>query len=263
MAGESAAAPKGPEVIIRTVESSEATVLQGRQEIPVGVGGQPIERAPYDARLAAVLAAGTTIKRWAGQERCLRVVTIPLQGGKEGQFHCSRAAISAGVDGEKYCPEHDKAAFQPQQDHKPTNQKTFNSASIVLSEGESNVLDEKGAVVGTLTQGRDVAAARRRMAGPVAKDPVIDPGFDIAPTVLPKRARAPRTDKGVKRLSVPKGSGIVVRLTKEELDSSSFIDILRDKIVDAINELPAINVREMEDVIRVRERVKEELRREE
>lgn len=248
-------APKGPQIITSTVDSSDSAVLQTRNEIPIGVGGQPIERAPYNAQLAALLAAGQTIKRWAGQERCIRVVTLPLQGGTEGQFHCSRAAISAGVDGEKYCPEHDKAAFQPNQTHPPKNQKVFNSASIHLSDAERTVTYEKEGKKYTvnLEDGTDIGAARLTNIAPARVEPV-------------KRARtqrgaeAPREGISRPKRSVsPKGSGITIRIDVAELKDQQFIDILRTKIVDAINALPARNVAEMEDVIRVRERVKTEL----
>jgi hypothetical protein len=251
-----APAPRGPQIITSTVDSSEGAVLQTRNEIPIGVGGQPIERAPYNAQLAALLAAGTTIKRWAGQERCIRVVTLPLQGGTEGQFHCSRAAISAGVDGEKYCPEHDKAAFQPNQTHPPKNQKVFNSASIHLSDAERSVTYEKEGKKYTvdLEDGTDIGARR------AAQDShVIAP----APELPVKRARAPRGSAAPKRSYAPRGSGILIRLDVSELNSENMVDILRTKLVDAINALPAKNVSEMESVISVRERVKNELRREE
>ena len=249
-------APKGPQIITSTVDSSEGAVLQTRNEIPIGVGGQPIERAPYNAQLAALLAAGTTIKRWAGQERCIRVVTLPLQGGTEGQFHCSRAAISAGVDGEKYCPEHDKAAFQPNQTHPPKNQKVFNSASIHLSDAERTVTYEKEGKKYTvnLDDGRDIGAARLSQ-----ESHIIVP----SPALPVKRARAPRGSAAPKRSYAPRGSGILIRLDISELNAENMVDILRTKLVDAINALPAKNVSEMESVISVRERVKNELRREE
>jgi hypothetical protein len=238
-------------VIKETFAVNESGVQAVRNEIPVGVGGQPIARIPWHEKGERLVNAGTYIKRVGNQEICLRPIMIPLKGGTEGKFHCSMPCLSSGTGVDKYCPDHDKEAFTGPQT--AAKGRVINSASIELSAGEKQVhyTDKDGKKIAVnLEEGRDVAAVRRGVTRDLE---------DSVSPAKPERRQARRTSAAPRRSLAPKGQSIVVRLTIEELGAENLVDNLRNRIVAAINALPARSVADMENVIAVRERVKQEL----
>ncbi len=253
----------GGNTVKETFEVSSEGLNAVRNEIPVGIGGEPFARIPWDKRGEALVNAGTYVKRMGGQERCLRPVLIPLKGGTEGKFHCSMPCMTIGTDGDKLCPDHDKEAFRPNQSHPPRPGRVFNSASVHLSDAEKQVHCEKDGkkYVVEMETGKDMGAARgaaSRPIDPAAKGAAQTNIDSDAPRSAPRR-RTLRTNTAPRRLSAPRGQSVRIELSIAELKGEDFIETLRDKIVGAINALPAKNVAEMEDVIRVREHVKNEL----
>lgn len=238
---------------VKTVEESfsvsDAGVQRIRSEVPVGVGGQPIDRIPWNKRGEALVNAGTYVKRLGNVERCLRRVDVPMKGGGTMPYHCSQPCLSIGSEAEKLCPEHDREAFAPIQDHagNPAKRRVTNSASIVLTPAEMQETwkDKDGKVQrADLKEGNAVGTPR---------------ATDIASPAQPERRRAPRAASAPRRQAAPKGGSIRLDLTIEELKGPDVVDVIRERIVDAINRLPAKNVAEMESVIAIRERVRAEL----
>lgn len=234
-----------PKVHKETFSVNEAVVKESRNEIPVGVGGVAVQRIPWGPQGAAMVASGVTHKRIQAQERCLRPVDVPLEGGTIGKFHCSRPCLAAGLEGGVYCPEHDREAFQPIQDHKPKNQRSFNSASITLSESESQVLNDKGEVVGLLKEGRDVTRGRA-MPPEQPQSPPFPPAPDAAASR--RRAYAPR-----KKPMERNAGEIRLVFTLDDLAGDAVIDLFSQKAIAALDSLPATNMAAMKKVVAVQE----------
>ena len=125
--------------ITTTVESGDATIKAVRQEIPVGVGGEAVQRIPYSPSLEKLLDLGVTSRVIASTTRCIRLVELPSKGGGKVKYHCSRACV--GVAGQQLCPDHDRGAFAPNQSASGPRPEVTNSASIRLTQAE---LDEMG-----------------------------------------------------------------------------------------------------------------------
>lgn len=243
-------------VIKETFEVTSAGVQSVRNEMPIGVGGSAIQRTPWHPKGELLVRSGTYIKKMGGQERCLRLVEIPLKDGGMGKFHCSMPCLSSGNDGDKYCPDHDKEVFAPQQSNAatPARNKVLNSAGIVLTEGEQSVH----------WKDKDGVAHTAKLEDGNAHTHRADRPADIVTVVPPepakvKRARAARPAEAPKRPAVARGTGITIRLALEEMATPVFMDTLCSKLVEALNALPAKNVAEMEKIIALREQVKEAL----
>lgn len=242
-------APRGPEVITTTVEASESTVQEGRNEIPVGVGGQPIQRVPWMPKIEALYNAGTYVKRVAGQDRCLRPVMIPLKGGTEGKFACFLPCVSAGSDGDKYCPEHDREVFRPNQSApgNPLIRRSFNSAGVILTDAEKSVTFEKDGKKQTveLMAGRDVGAARAAVPDVFAPEPD-RPAKRLKPLRAPRPA-APRRPRSA--------DSIKLEFSIEELKSERIGSIFVKKAVEALGQLPAKNISQMQAITAIQEQL--------
>jgi hypothetical protein len=238
--------PKGPEVITSTVGSDESAVKAVRNEIPIGVSGHPVERIPWGPKIEGMVQAGIFIKRIASQERCLRPVEVPLKGGIVGKFACSRPCVSVGTDGDKYCPEHDREAFQPIQDHKPTNQIVFNSASIELTEAERQVTYEKDGKKYTVAMqdGNDVTKGR------AAREPELP--VNLEKIHAPKRLKPHRQS-----VQSSKGDNVKLTFSLDELKSDHIGETFVIKAIAALDALPAKNIAQMKAIVEIQEYLKE------
>lgn len=221
-----------PEVITTEVEASEETVKAVRAEIPVGQGGTPIDRLPLNPQLVLMANSGIYSKRIASTDRCIRVVEVPQKGGGTLQFHCSRACV--GVGDMKLCPEHDKAAFSPNQTPVARG-RVINSASIELSAGEQAEVAKISKSFGSLDVPRVTPPA-----------PAVRPE-GVVPTPPVARAEdktGPEPPHDVK-----------VYFTLDELSSRDVLEAIKAKICDALDGLPCRNVREMKQIVALQEKV--------
>lgn len=224
-------------VITDTFEINDKATTSVRNELPVGVGGAPIDRIPRNSAFVALLQAGTTTKHVASANRCIRLVTLPLAGGKEGEFHCSRVCTAVGAD--QLCPEHDKARFQPIQTHPPTNQRVFNSSQIELTEAEKTVVYEKDGqqIIAPLLQGRDIGALR------ASRNPTYSKTVSVE--VSPE----------VPKLGAQPANSVILSISLVDLDGQDPIGALIGKAIEAMDGLPATSIREMKNVVRIQEKL--------
>jgi hypothetical protein len=226
------------QVVKHTLEAGEQAVQGMRSEIPIGVSGQPIERVPVTEQSEMLVKTGTYVKLMGGRNICLRVVELPLQGGKSGRFHCSRLCMSVGTNQGYFCPEHDRQVFS--QGNVPSG-KVTNSASIHLSEGESVVMGEKDGkkVQFPLLPGRDHA---------------------LTPPVFPtiKRQRKPRQPSNGPVVH-PRGQ-IAFKLDVDGLDhleADAIVYQLITTVINALDGLPAKSVADMKRIVAIQEKLKQ------
>lgn len=225
-------------VVKHTLEASEGNVKEIRNEIPIGVSGQTIERMPVTEQSEFLVKTGQFVKNIGGRDLCLRVVDIPLQGGKTGRFHCSRMCLSIGGQQGRFCPEHDSRLFHA---NKPSGI-VINSASIPLTEAEEQVVYEKDGkrMVAQLTPGRDLADVVRTVKrGRPAKSQTL-------PTIKTQTERVPRQKAG----------SIKLELTLEQLEAEGWENTVLNGLHDALDRLPARSVADMKRVVAIQDRLK-------
>jgi len=228
-----------------TFEVDDKAVQSIRNEIPLGVSGQPIMRIPKNQKLMPLLQSGIYIKRIASEDRCIRLVALPLQGGATGEFHCSRSCISAGPDGGKYCPEHDAEVFGPKQSHPVMLGRTFNSASIQLTDAEKTVAYEKDGrkVIAQMEDGADISARYNAVAPVQAASEKVR-----APKV--KRARAGSRNTA---------DTIRIEITLADLEDHELDKILYGvtrAMIAAMDMLPAKTIADMKRIVALQEKLK-------
>jgi hypothetical protein len=227
--------PNLPQVITSTVQSPEGVVEAVRAEIPVGVAGAPIDRLPYQEGLALLAASGTTSKRIASTDRCIRVIEVPLKGGGIAKCHCSRACVSVGDM--RLCPDHDKGAFQPSQTPHGTVGRTFNSASVPLTKAEKDdlvktsksyaetgesPLPSRHVTAALPNSVTDFMAAQEKMADAKYAEPHHD---------------------------------LKIYLTLDQLESGDIRGAVAGALCDALDSMPAGNMRQMKRIVALQEKL--------
>jgi hypothetical protein len=221
--------------ITTTIESSEATVKAVRETVPVGIGGEAIQRIPYSPALEKLIESGTTSRVIASTTRCIRIVEVPIKGGGTAKFHCSRACV--GVNGQQLCPDHDRAAFAPAQNATGPKPAVTNSASIHLTEAEL----------------RDMGI----------KDPAIEGGNVVTkapPTPKPKPLAKPLPKPSPKPKRAPVGNvvdKIGIELGLDDLGTHDFSGLMSRLLISALDQLPATNIARMKQIVALQERIQE------
>lgn len=226
---------KSPDVITTEVEASEQTVAAVRNEIPVGVAGTPIDRLPLQPGLTALANAGIYTKRIASTDRCIRVIDCPVKGGGVVQAHCSRACVSVGDM--KLCPDHDKAAFQPNQTPVPKG-RVINSASIPLSKAEQ---DEVARTSKAYAEAGEAGVVPAHVA---ARREQTSTGFQLE-----------QAEKVADKIGAEPPHDLKIYLKLDELVRGDVLGVLKARICDALDGLPCRNVREMKQIVDIQKKV--------
>lgn len=222
------AAPK-PDVITTEVAASDVAVAEIRKEVqPTEVGASvPIDRLPLKPNLVMMANAGVTTAAFGSTDRCIRIVTVPTKGGGSVQCHCSRPCVRIGAD--KLCPDHDGAAFQPNQTPVAKG-RVINSASIKLSKSE---LKDCG----------------------IEEDPSLKSSPAPAPAVTTQGNPGAQTGQAGPSAAISNESLVRLSFTLEELAAGSLLTVFQNRVVEALDALPCSTRKQMKQMDAIQEKV--------
>lgn len=215
-----------PKDIERTIEASDEDAISLRKQAVETAGGATRMKAPVDdvrtglnPVLVNMLALGRTSQQFQGLERCIRIV----DKGTPNQRHCLAMMVSNLTTNQKMCSSCDKIK-DPN-----ANPKIINSSMIRLTQRE---LEECG----------------------LKEDPLLNAKPEPVKPVKRLKEKADKTAQRRPKVAVPNSVKIEVTL-KELGDNPQIVDVLLQKTLDAIFELPVKNFREAEEIRIVKERV--------
>lgn len=219
-----AATPK-PDVITTEVGASDVAVAEIRKEVqPTEVGASvPIDRLPLKPNLVMLANAGVTTAAFGSTDRCIRIVTVPTKGGGTVQCHCSRPCVRIGAD--KLCPDHDGAAFQPNQTPVAKG-RVINSASIKLSKSEL----------------KDCGIEE-------------DPSLTTSPAAAAPSVPQPTVAGPERGAAISNESLVRLTFTLEELASGNLLGTFQNRVVEALDGLPCNTRKQMKQMDAIQEKV--------
>jgi hypothetical protein len=216
--------------IISTVNDTESEIAEVKKAHYAGGGGTrtppPIAvQTKLNEELLNMLKIGRKYAQFQGIDRCIRV----LDPGAPSQRHCMSMMVKDLTRNMVVCSSCDRIKDVN------ANPKTINSASIKLNPQE--------------LQEMHMDKDPLENAKPMAVKPIKNPA-----KVAESRARRPK-------VAVP--NSVKIEVTMKELGNPDIIDVLLQKTLDAIFELPVKNFREAEEIRIVKERVEKFLNHDE
>jgi hypothetical protein len=217
--------------IEKTLEASDEDVLSLRKQGVEATGGNTRMKAPVNDMqtglnqdLLSMLAFGKKSHQFQGIDRCIRV----LEKGTPNQRHCLSMMVNNLTTSTRGCSSCDRIK-DPN-----ANPKVINSSMIRLSQKE---LEECG----------------------LQSDPLINAKAQAVLVAKPKRTRRTKEEMataGPRRTIVKTPNSVKIEMSMEELKKNpNVLNVMLEKTLEAIYELPVSNFREAEEIRVVKERV--------
>lgn len=225
--------PNPSDDIITNVEASEKDVLDLKKAHFQSGGGTrqvaPVQvQAGLNEELVQMLKMGRKFAQFQGIDRCIRV----LDPGMPSQRHCMAMMVKDMTRNMVMCSSCDRVKDVN------ANPKVINSSMIKLNPKELEEMHMKS-------------------------DPLENAKPEPAKKPATKAVKgSEKTAQRRPKMAVPNTVKIEVSM-KELRDNPNVIDVLLQRALDAIFELPVKNFREAEEIRVVKERVEEFLNREE
>lgn len=213
--------------ITKTIEASDEDAVSLRKQAVDAAGGGTRLKSPVDdiqrglnAELVNMLALGKKSSQFQGLERCIRI----LEKGTPNQRHCLSMMVSNLTTNQRMCSSCDRIR-DPN-----ANPKVINSSMIRLSQKE---LNECGLESDPLLNAKAVIPAKVKAQKKVNAQPV---------------QRRPK-------VAVP--NTVKIEITMKELETNpDIVDVLLQKALEAIYDLPITKFSEAEAIRGTSEKIK-------
>lgn len=213
--------------ITKELDASDEDVLSLKKDGIESTGGNtrmksPVPETPsgLNQELVNMLSLGKKSHQFQGLDRCIRI----LEKGTPNQRHCMAMMINNLTTNTRGCSSCDRIK-DPN-----ANPKVINSSMIRLSQKE---LEECG----------------------LKNDPLLNPKAE--PIKQPKRLKAVKDETTTpRRAKVKTPNKVTIEMSMEELQKDpNVVNVMLQKTLEAIFELPVSNFREAEAIRVVKERV--------
>jgi hypothetical protein len=220
------------EDIEKTLEASDEDVLSLKKQGVEATGGNtrmkaPVQETPagLNQELVNMLTLGKRSYQFQGIDRCIRII----EKGTPNQRHCMAMMINNLTTNQRLCSSCDRIK-DPN-----ANPKVINSSMIRLTDKE---LAECG----------------------LESDPLLNAKAQAVPEpVKQKRTRRTKEEMATsepRRSKVKTPNSVKIEMTMEDLKKDpNILNVMLQKTLEAIYELPVSNFREAEEIRVVKERV--------